>query len=95
VPEEVVRGHSLEEIRREWAQKLKLLPDNITLEVMDEPGLFSKEWKVRLIWTDQTLQAPFLSASQAIWDETKYDFILGEGVKQFIPFVKGRLGLMV
>lgn len=88
MPEEVVRGHSLEEIRREWAQKLKLLPDNITLEVMDEPGLFSKEWKVRLIWTDQTLQAPFLSASQAIWDETKYDFILGEGVKQFIPFVK-------
>lgn len=88
MPEEVVRGHSLEEIRQEWAQKLKLLPEDITLEVVEKPGVFSRQWKVRLIWTDPVLESPLLTSSQAIWDGTKYDFILGEGVKRFIPFAQ-------
>ncbi len=88
VPEEVVQGNSLEEIRQEWALKLKLLPEEITLEVMGKPGLFSRKWKVRLIWADQILQALILTPSQAIWDETKYVFVLGEGVKRVIPFAQ-------
>ena len=88
MPEEVVRGHSLEEIRQEWALKLKLSPEDITLEVVEKPGFFSSQWKVRLIWTDQVLQAPLITSSQAIWDGTKYSITLGEGVKQFRPFIQ-------
>ncbi|HUX46858.1 MAG TPA: flagellar assembly protein A, partial [Desulfosporosinus sp.] len=88
MPIEIVRGHSLEEIRQEWALKLKLSPEDITLEVVDKPGVFSRQWKVRLIWADQILQAPILTSSQAIWDGTKYSIALGEGVKQFRPFIQ-------
>jgi len=87
VPEEVVRGHSLEEIRQEWALKLKLLPEDITLEVVEKPGFLSRQWKVRLIWTDQVLQSSPLTSSQAIWNGAKYIIALGEGVKKFRPFI--------
>lgn len=63
MPEEVVRGNSLEEIRQEW--ELKLSPEDVTLEVV-----------------------PLLTSSQAIWDGTKYSIALGEGVKQFRPFIQ-------
>lgn len=65
MPEEVVRGNSLEEIRQEWELKLKLSPEDVTLEVV-----------------------PLLTSSQAIWDGTKYSIALGEGVKQFRPFIQ-------
>ena len=88
MPEEVVKGHSLEEIRQEWALKLKLPPEDITLEVLDKPGIFFSQWKVRLIWMDQIHQAPLLASSQTIWDETRYIFTFGEGVKLFRPFTQ-------
>lgn len=89
MPEEVVKGRSLEEIRQEWAVKLKLLPEDISLEVLEKPGFFSRQWKVRLSWQDRSLQVPLLTSSQAIWEETnKYVFSLGEGVKRFIPFAQ-------
>jgi len=88
VPEKIVTGHSLEEIRQEWAVKLKLLPEEITLEVIKKPGLFSHQWEVRLIWQGSKEQASLLNPSQVRWDETKYVLILGEGVKRFAPFVQ-------
>ncbi|SPF50400.1 conserved hypothetical protein [Candidatus Desulfosporosinus infrequens] len=78
----------LEEIRQEWAVKLKLLPEEITLEVIKKPGLFSHQWEVRLIWQGSKEQASLLNPSQVRWDETKYVLILGEGVKRFAPFVQ-------
>ena len=87
MPEEVVRGYSLEEIRQEWALKLNLPPQDITLEVVDKPGIFSRQWKVRLSWTDQILQT-LSTASQVSWDGTKYIITVGEGCKLFHPFVK-------
>jgi len=88
VPEEIVRGHSLEEIRQEWALKLKLSQEDLSLEIVEKPGLFSNKFKVRLIWTDQIVQVPHLTSSQAIWDGVKYNIALGEGVKQFSPFIQ-------
>jgi len=88
MPEEVVQGHSLEEIREEWVVKLRLLPEDLTLEVVEKPGLFSRQWKVRLIWQDHILQEPLLPPSQVIWDGTKYGISLGEGVKRFRPFIQ-------
>ncbi len=93
MPERVVQGHSLEEIRQEWAVELKLLPEDITLEIMEKPGFFSRHWKVRLIWNEHNLDAPVMTVSQtlsqAFWDGTKYAFALGEGVKRLIPFEQG------
>ncbi|HWQ41847.1 MAG TPA: FapA family protein [Desulfosporosinus sp.] len=88
MPEEIVRGRSLEEIREEWAGKLKLSPEDITLEVMEKPGFFFRQWKVRLIWQDHILQEPLLTLSQVNWDGTKYVISLSEGVKQFRPFLE-------
>jgi len=86
--EEVVQGHSLEQIREEWAAKLRLLPEDLTLEVVEKPGFFSRQWKVRLIWKDNTLQEPLFAPSQADWDGIKYVISLGEGVKLFRPFIQ-------
>ena len=86
VPEEVAVGNSLEEIRQEWALKLKLSPEDITLEVIKKPGVFSNKWKVRLMWKEQILQAPSLTSSQVSWDGTKYSLVLGEGVKLVRPY---------
>lgn len=85
IPEKVVQTHSLEEIKQEWALKLEISPEDITLEVIDKPSFFSRQWKVRLIWQDQS-QVPILSPSQAIWDGTKYVIVPGEGVKLIIPY---------
>ena len=88
MPEEVVRGYSLEDIRQEWALKLKLSPEDIALEVLEKPGIFSRQWEVRLIWNELKEPASLLTPSQAIWDETKYVFALGDGVKRFFPFAQ-------
>ncbi len=91
MPEEVVRGRSLEAIREEWAGKLKLSPEDMTLEVIEKPGFFSRQWKVRLIWKDETLQnlqEPLLTPTLASWDGAKYVISLGEGVKQFRTFTQ-------
>ena len=85
MPEKIVQGHSLEEIRQKWAVELKLLPEDITFEVLEKPSLFSRQWKVRLIWNELTLQAPAISSSQAFWDGIKYTLALEEGVKRLIP----------
>ena len=84
--EEIVRGLSLEEIRQEYALKLRLSPEDITLEVMESPGFFSRQWKVRLIWDDQGGQVPILTPCQASWDGTKYIIVPGEEIKRFRPF---------
>ncbi|HEY8910300.1 MAG TPA: FapA family protein [Desulfosporosinus sp.] len=86
MPEKVVQGHSLEEIREEWVLKLKLLPEDITIEVIEKPGFFSHQWKVRLSWQDES-QVSFGSLSQVIWDGTKYVISLGDGVMLFRPCI--------
>jgi uncharacterized protein len=90
--EEVVYGYSLEEIRQEWTSKLKLQPQDITLEVLEKPKLLRRKWKVRLSWNEevneiiQTSVDPVLPPSQVIWDQDHYKFILGDGVNRIAPF---------
>ncbi|TGE32812.1 DUF342 domain-containing protein [Desulfosporosinus sp. Sb-LF] len=57
------------------------------LEVIEKPNFFSRQWKVRLKWKDQT-QAPLLTCSQAIWDGSNYVLALGEEVKEVRPFTQ-------
>ena len=86
MPEIVVQAHSLDEVKKEWALKLNIMPDDIMLEVIEKPSFFSRNWKVRLSWKDQS-QAP-INPSQIIWDGTKYVIFPSEGVKLFIPFMQ-------
>ncbi|KLU65018.1 hypothetical protein DEAC_c29850 [Desulfosporosinus acididurans] len=89
MPEEVVHGDSLEEIRVEWATKLKLPQEEIGIEVLEKPRFFSKKWKVRLSWNDLIEQTPedlHLTPTQVKREDNKYTFVFGEGVKRFIPF---------
>lgn len=88
MPEEIVLGHSLEEIRQEWAQKLKLSPEQMTLEVVEKPGFFSRQWKVRLTWEEQRALSTSLTPSQVHRDGTKYLIVLGKGVKLFRPYIE-------
>lgn len=88
MPQDVVRGRSLEEIRNEWAVKLKLSQEDLTLEVLEKPSMFSRQWKVRLIWPESELIEPVLTSSQACWDGVKFVLTLGEGVKRLIPSKK-------
>ncbi|GAB6152463.1 FapA family protein [Desulfosporosinus burensis] len=85
MPEKIVQGHSQEEIREEWAHKLQIPPEDIILEVIEKPTFFSRQWKVRLIWKDQN-QVPVFTQNLVIWDGVRYVIVLGEGVKEFIPF---------
>lgn len=50
LPDEVVRGKSLEEIREVWANKLGISPEQVMLEVLEKPGIFSRQWKVKVSW---------------------------------------------
>jgi len=87
MPEKVVQAHALEGIKEDWALRLGILPEDISLEVIDIPSFFSRHWKVRLIWQDKT-QALMLNPSQAIWEGNKYVISPSEGVKQIIPYSK-------
>ncbi|AET70255.1 putative polymerase with PALM domain, HD hydrolase domain and Zn ribbon [Desulfosporosinus orientis DSM 765] len=85
IPDTIIQTQSIDNIKEEWANKLNILPEDIALEVLNKPGFFSRQWKVRLIWQEQS-HNPNLMPSQVIWDGSKYLITLGEGVKQFIPF---------
>ncbi|AFM42669.1 putative polymerase with PALM domain, HD hydrolase domain and Zn ribbon [Desulfosporosinus acidiphilus SJ4] len=91
MPEEVVQGSSLEEIKQEWVSKLKLSEEEITVEVLEKPRFLSRKWKVRLTWNEKIDQAPedsHLISTQVTRVEDKYKFIFGEGVKRFAPFTR-------
>lgn len=51
--DEVVRGRSLEEIREEWSKKLGISPEQVGIDVLDKPGVFSRQWKVRVSWNPE------------------------------------------
>lgn len=86
--EEIVRGHSLEEIRREWALKLGLAPEAISLEPLEKPGILSRQWKVRLKWEVPTNQGSPSASCQAVWSDNKYLLVPGEGVQAIVPFAQ-------
>lgn len=86
IPEKIVQAQSLDDIQKEWANKLNILPEEITLEVIEKPTFFSRQWKVRLSWNDLAEGNKSLSASQFLWDGTTYRITVGEGVKGLRPY---------
>ena len=86
MPEEVVHGRSLEKIREEWALKLNLMPEEIDLEVLSKPSLFSQQWKVRLSWKEKS--APVSVKVHTVWDGVKYDLTFEDGIEMFRPYAQ-------
>lgn len=98
MPEEVVRGRSLEEIRDEWAQKWGCAPGDLSVEVLDKPGFLSRQWKVRVSFdpassgsgfpqgqTDSTLSDFNGTPTRVMSIDDRFEIIAGEGVGQVIP----------
>lgn len=50
MPDQVVRGRSLEGIRQEYSQAWGCEPEDLEVEVLEKPGLISRQWKVRVSW---------------------------------------------
>lgn len=89
MPEIVVQSPNLEELKKEWALKLNILPEQITFEVIDKPSILSRLWKVKVIWAEVS-QTPALEPSLVKKDGSKYIIVLGEGSRLFIP--SGQVG---
>lgn len=99
MPEEIVRGRSLEEIRREYGQAWGCSPETLNIEVLEKPGLLSRQWKVRVSWNPEELNESdelFAEASGAVstrgsrvfWTELekKYIIELADAVKMVEPY---------
>lgn len=92
MPDEIVRGRSLEEIRQEWSQKLGILPNEFKVEVLEKPGLLSRQWKVKLSWDEDLAgsepQTEGAGAIQvlSVQKDGKYTFICPEGLTEVVPF---------
>ncbi|WP_081962982.1 FapA family protein [Desulfosporosinus sp. HMP52] len=89
MPEIVVQSPNLEELKKEWALKLNILPEQINLEVIDKPSILSRMWKVKVIWAEVS-QTRVSEPSLVKKDGSKYIIVLGEGSRLFIP--SGQVG---
>lgn len=97
MPEDVVRGRSLEGIRQEYSQAWGCGPEELELEVLEKPGLISRQWKVRVSFNpSEVSQAEALSAEPSVekaqvcpvqWneEEKKYTLELADSVKFIVP----------
>jgi hypothetical protein len=64
VLEYVVQGKSLEEIRTEWAPKLGILPQNLTVEVIERSEYYPQKLKIRLTLEDKIHKTPLKQANK-------------------------------
>lgn len=98
MPEEVVRGRSIEGIRQEYSQAWKCDSEELEVEVLEKPGLLSRQWKVRVSWnpSDSNQEgepsgAPEEEKEQVCsvqWNEEdkKYTLELADAVKFVVPY---------
>lgn len=100
--EETTRGKSIDNIRNEYARKWECQPEDLDIEVLDKPGFFSRQWKVRVcmkVKQTDSPDAPFLTCEEVevneptlqirpIWneEEKKYLVPLTPSVRQIIPY---------
>lgn len=97
--EEIVRGRSLEEIRKEYSLAWGCPPEELSLEVLDKPGLFSRQWKIKVsLESGETHSSDELDQGDPThkpqqecpvsWDEAdgKYKIECVEAVKRIEPF---------
>lgn len=95
MPEEIVRGRSLDAIRNQYSQAWGCQPEDLNVEVLDKPGLISRQWKVRISWNpaesnsvDEFASVSLMSECRVIRDdvENKYIIECAETVKLIEPY---------
>jgi uncharacterized protein len=97
LPEEIARGRTIDGIRMEYSQSWGCEPEALILEVLEKPGLISRQWKVRVSLSPSHSQAgglPNISSptecqqNRALWNEAdgKYTLNLTDGVKSVEPY---------
>lgn len=102
IPEEIVRGRSLEDIRLKWAQKWECQPEELKLEVIEKPSLLSRNWLVQLSLPTEAISKPAetqepsvleqsLVISRSCWEENRYVIVPGEGLINIIPCIEGEI----
>lgn len=88
MPEDIVQGNSIEEIKLEWAPKLGLSPRDLMTEVIERSERYPHTLKVRLSWSENIIQDPQSPSQQVNWDGSKYVIAAGESVKKILPFIQ-------
>lgn len=82
----ITSGKSLEEIREKCAMEWSCLPAQLIIEVIEKPGVFHRNWKVKVILTGDAFEATIPEDTCVSWDEVKYKIIPGKSVETIVPF---------
>jgi len=85
VREAIATGKSLEEIREKWAAEWSCSPEDLTVEVLERPGLLKRNWKVKVM-LPQSQQTAVDEKTAVIWDGSKYIIKPGPNMETVIPF---------
>lgn len=82
----IVKGRSLDEIRKKWAQEWQCSPDDIEVTVLSRPGLVNKSWSVRLTLNAEGEPKERKGDTRIVWDGAKYLIFPGDEVETIVPF---------
>jgi hypothetical protein len=88
-----VKGRSLDEISKHWAQKWGCSPEDLRLSVIKKPRLINRNWHVKVEYRERVSpkdRGP--KKVGVIWDGAKYTLFPPASVMSIVPFpLAGRL----
>lgn len=84
--EVITKGKSLDEIKDEYAAEWSCSPEDLVIEVIEKPGIFNRNWKVKIVLPANALASEVPEENHVSWDGTKYTIALGKKVETVIPF---------
>ena len=84
--EVIVVGKTLEEIREEWALTWKCSPEKLVIDVLEKPGVFNRNWKVKVILPEELEQEELSENTVFIWDGEKYGIHIGADIEKVVPY---------
>ncbi|NLI92191.1 MAG: DUF342 domain-containing protein [Peptococcaceae bacterium] len=88
----ITTGKSLESIREEWSLKWACSPGELTLDVIEKPGVFNRFWKVKVSIKEETAEHDIPDHAKVTWDGVKYTIVPGSQTESIVPFpVAGKL----
>ncbi|MEI5987732.1 FapA family protein [Dehalobacter restrictus] len=89
--EMIVTGKTLEEIREKWSREWGCDPEELQIETIEKPGVFSRLYKVNVILPDPDKQNFPQEDTQeedtrVLWDQVKYTIYPGSRVQSIVPY---------
>lgn len=82
--EVIAEGKDLDAIRIEWSEKWACPADQLQFEILEKPGVFKKNWKVK-VWFEGSTAEEVINTN-VIWDGEKYIIYPGSEVTSIIPY---------